>query len=236
MKKQGVAMLPERRAIGEQTSVIDEARHWPVRLQKNKIIFHPGEYGDIVYRIKKGCVRLQVDGVGGERQIVAFLFPGELFGCLPGRRSTAAEAVTIVDAEAYSIASLIELNERKHGVAQPLIDAESELEASLAQLIANIVHFPASERLLWFCRWLPCKIKERDVSGFTEFPMSYRDIGDYLGLNAETVSRGLKELESRGLITRRGRKAFILRGEESEDCDATGCVTTTKRSSLVPQS
>ena len=229
-------MLPKGGAMPEQSLIIDDARHWPVRFRKNKIIFHLGEFGDTVYKINKGCVRLQVNGVGGSRQIVAFLFPGELFGCLPGVRSTAAEAVTIVDAEAYSISSLIELNEKKHGVAEPLIDAESDLEASLAQLVANIVHLPALGRLLWFCRWLYCKIRERDISGFIEFPMSHRDIGDYLGLNAETVSRGLKELENGGLITRRGRQAFILGGAPIRDCASTGGATrTTKRLSVVSE-
>jgi CRP-like cAMP-binding protein len=230
------AIMLSRSGASERYVIVDAARHWSVRFRKNKIIFNVGEFEGICYKIIKGCVRLQVDDVGGDRQIVAFIFPGELFGCLPGVRSTTAEAVTSVEAEAYSISSIIELNEKKRGVAQPLIDAETELEVSLAQLISNIVHLPASGRLLWFCRCLHFKVKDRDVSGFIEFPMSHRDIGDYLGLNAETVSRGLRDLETGGLITRRGRRAFILGSSPIGDCASTsGPTTTTKRLALVSE-
>jgi CRP-like cAMP-binding protein len=38
--------------------------------------------------------------------------------------------------------------------------------------------------------------------GEVQVPMSREDIADFLGLKKETVSRGLKELETRGLIRR----------------------------------
>jgi len=39
------------------------------------------------------------------------------------------------------------------------------------------------------------------------------DIADYMGLQPETVSRGLKELERRGLISLKGRSRVVIHDE-----------------------
>jgi CRP/FNR family transcriptional regulator, nitrogen fixation regulation protein len=42
-------------------------------------------------------------------------------------------------------------------------------------------------------------------------PMCRRDIGDYLGLTLETVSRSLSELQNKGVLGLSGARQIVLR-------------------------
>ena len=45
-------------------------------------------------------------------------------------------------------------------------------------------------------------------------PMCRRDIGDYLGLTLETVSRALSELNDKGVLTLSGARQIVLRNRQ----------------------
>jgi CRP/FNR family nitrogen fixation transcriptional regulator len=45
-------------------------------------------------------------------------------------------------------------------------------------------------------------------------PMCRRDIGDYLGLTLETVSRALSELHDRGILDFSGARQIVLRNRQ----------------------
>ena len=49
------------------------------------------------------------------------------------------------------------------------------------------------------------------ISGMIALPMCRRDIGDYLGLTLETVSRALSELQSKGVLGLSGARQIMLR-------------------------
>jgi CRP/FNR family nitrogen fixation transcriptional regulator len=46
-------------------------------------------------------------------------------------------------------------------------------------------------------------------------PMCRRDIGDYLGLTLETVSRALSQLHDRGVLGFSGARQIMLRNRQS---------------------
>ena len=45
-------------------------------------------------------------------------------------------------------------------------------------------------------------------------PMCRRDIGDYLGLTLETVSRSLSELQAKGVLGLSGARQIVLRDRQ----------------------
>ena len=51
-------------------------------------------------------------------------------------------------------------------------------------------------------------------AGMMALPMSRRDIGDYLGLTLETVSRALSQLHSEGVLGFSGARQIILRNRQ----------------------
>jgi CRP/FNR family nitrogen fixation transcriptional regulator len=58
-------------------------------------------------------------------------------------------------------------------------------------------------------------------AGMMALPMCRRDIGDYLGLTLETVSRALSELNDKGILTFSGARQIVLRKRQClADMDA----------------
>jgi CRP/FNR family transcriptional regulator, nitrogen fixation regulation protein len=49
------------------------------------------------------------------------------------------------------------------------------------------------------------------VAGMMALPMCRRDIGDYLGLTLETVSRALSQLHNEGVLGFSGARQIVLR-------------------------
>lgn len=52
------------------------------------------------------------------------------------------------------------------------------------------------------------------VAGMLALPMCRRDIGDYLGLTLETVSRALSQLHGEGVLGFSGARQIILRNRQ----------------------
>jgi CRP/FNR family nitrogen fixation transcriptional regulator len=52
------------------------------------------------------------------------------------------------------------------------------------------------------------------VAGMMALPMCRRDIGDYLGLTLETVSRALSQLQTQGVLGFSGARQVQLRNRD----------------------
>ena len=52
------------------------------------------------------------------------------------------------------------------------------------------------------------------VAGIVALPMCRRDIGDYLGLTLETVSRALSQLHNDGVVGFSGARQIVLRNRQ----------------------
>ncbi|MGZ6040254.1 MAG: Crp/Fnr family transcriptional regulator [Phenylobacterium sp.] len=193
----------------EVTSMLDAAKHWTVRYGRGQSIYAEGDSASGIYRVDKGCVRLQVNSTEGERQIVAFLFPGDVFGMSVDRRTSAAEAVCDIDLTRYSLPSVLELATRSTSVLLQMIRAADIVYSDLAHHVEQITHLPANERVLWFLDRLSRRQGVRPGEP-VRLPMSRRDISDYLGLKPETLSRIMRQLQDEGHVTTTGRNSFAL--------------------------
>jgi CRP/FNR family nitrogen fixation transcriptional regulator len=52
------------------------------------------------------------------------------------------------------------------------------------------------------------------VAGMMALPMCRRDIGDYLGLTLETISRALSQLHGEGVLGFSGARQIVLRNRQ----------------------
>jgi CRP-like cAMP-binding protein len=194
----------------EVASILDAARHWAVRYSRGHSIYGEGDLATGIYRVDKGCVRLQVNSAGGDRQIVAFLFPGDVFGMSVDRRTSSAEAVSDVDLTRYSLPSVLELATRSTSVLLQVMRAAEIGYGDLAHHVEEITHLPATERVLWFLDRL-ARREGVPPGEPVRLPMSRRDVSDYLGLTPETLSRIMRQLQDDGHVSAIGRKSFALR-------------------------
>ena len=153
-------------------------------------IFAEGDDANFVYRVKIGVVRTCKYSADGRRIVDAFYGRGQMFGLTLGsEHGLCAEAVTDCRLVPY----------RRHAledVSGPTVYAEAMRELERARQHAHVLSgYSAVQKLASFLLELSA-----GGTGFVELPMTRQDIGDYLGLTIETVSRTLAQLEKDGII------------------------------------
>lgn len=195
---------------GGQGDVLDGVSSWISKFKTGQIVFDEGDQSKLMYRVEEGCVRLQVNSARGRRQIVTFLFPGDLFGYEVEKRVCAAEAVTDSVLRTWPVKAVLKVGSRRTDVTIRLMEASQHMFGQLAQHLEKVTHLPALERVIWFFSGLlSCPGLPR-TAGRIHLPMMREDIADHLGLAPETLSRVIATLEKRGYLRRVGRRDIVL--------------------------
>jgi CRP/FNR family nitrogen fixation transcriptional regulator len=161
-------------------------------------IYGDGEEAEFVYKVVSGAVRTYKLLSDGRRQIGAFHLPGDIFGFESNStHRLSAEAISDAIVLIFSRRTLESLAKRSIEVARALwaVVARSLDHAEDHMLLLG--RKTASERVAAFL----LEMDERMQStGGISLPMTRRDIGDYLGLTLETVSRALSQLKAEGTV------------------------------------
>jgi CRP-like cAMP-binding protein len=189
---------------------LDRASHRKVGVLKGQSIFQQNQNAEAVYRLERGCVRLQLHSEDGHREVIAFLFPGDVFSAGLQTHWASADAVTDTIVTRFSKNSLWQLMGAEPEAAMTLLFSADELLTELARHIGRLSHASASDRLTWFLGWVAdrsCAVG----SGPFHLPMSRRDIADFLGIAPETVSRLLRQLEASGELRRIDLHSYVYR-------------------------
>ena len=161
-----------------------------------------GEASTAVHNITSGVVRLYRMLDDGRRQIVGFLFPGDVLGLeMMPHVQLSAEAIGAATACRFDAAGFARLTTCKPQLLAKLHErARRELMASHDHVVALGCR-TAEERIGWFLAWLRGRMTEDGhPSVVIELPMPRQDIADYLGLTIETVSRTFTRLARERVI------------------------------------
>lgn len=164
-------------------------------------IYAQGERASALYEIHDGAVRLYRLLSDGRRQVVAFYFAGETFGFeTDGVHGFFAEAIS--DTSVRKIMSSANTNTSPQVLALAL---RGMVRAQRHLLVVG--RQCAQEKLGAFLLDLSERQGEPDR---IDLPMSRVDIGDYLGLTIETVSRSFSKLKAAGIIRLHGTRSVEL--------------------------
>jgi CRP-like cAMP-binding protein len=164
-----------------------------LRLAARRVVFLPGDAADEGYEILDGAVALTSELDDGRRQIVEIARAGTVIGLGPGRRRrVAAETLTATVLRPFARAAVAvdrSLEERVATAALVRLAALQEHTLLLGRKTAL-------ERVATFLlSALPPAGGDVDLLGLTR-----QEIGDYLGLTVETVSRNVTRLKGLGVI------------------------------------
>lgn len=186
---------------------------------RDEEIFGQGEPADYVYQVVDGVVRTCRFTSDGRRQIEDFHLAGEYFGLEVGdEHGVSAEAVGSATVLLIKRSTLNEVAGRDLGVARQLIALTMANLARTQEHVAMLGRKGAIERVVAFLLDFAERSK---ANAFVELPMSRQEIGDYLALTIETVSRTFTQLEVEGLIALPDRRRVLLRSPERlRDCCA----------------
>jgi CRP/FNR family transcriptional regulator len=166
------------------------------RLQPGETLFFEGDRSDNLYILTEGCVRLSKMLADGRRQITGFLFPSDFLGlALRERFAYSAEAVGAVAVCRYPKSKLEALLDEFPAMERRLLAvASNELAAAQDQMLL-LGRKTAIERVASFLLILMRRMQLKGRHNAVSLPMTRTDIGDYLGLTIETVSRSLSKLK-----------------------------------------
>jgi CRP/FNR family nitrogen fixation transcriptional regulator len=183
--------------LSRRTGVVAPQPAFPASL-KQPVAFHPGgteiygqgEQARNLYQVEFGCVRIHRMLADGRRQISAFHLAGEVFGFeTDGVHHFFAEAIGATGVRALQLNSADASQLILPLALQGLIRAQEHLLVLGRQ--------SAVERVAAFL--LDMAERQGALEHF-DLPMSRTDIGDYLGLTIETVSRVFSRLKDNGYI------------------------------------
>lgn len=170
-------------------------------------LYAEGDTSEFVYGVVAGMVRTASVGRDGKRAVRGFYLSGELFGIERTRLHTSS-ADAITDTRVVRCSRL-----RFDALAASDEQVASELWSWLlrtterAEDLSVLGRASAAQKLAYFLIDFACRVS---AGRRIELPMSRTDIGDFLGLSSETVSRTFTALRRVGLIATHGRNVTLL--------------------------
>ena len=187
-------------------------------------LFDEGAQANYVYNLTAGCMKLYKLLPDGRRQITGFVFPGDFLGL-------ASASEYIYTAETVSDSALCRF---KRTQLKKLFEEFPKLESRLLSISRDelvdahnqmllLGRKTARERIASFLLMLSKRAEELGFPGNPiSVPMSRNDIGDYLGLTTETVSRTMTRLKSSDVISLGADRAITIEDRDSLEEMADG--------------
>ncbi len=185
-----------------------------VRVRKGETLYRLGDPLTAVYAIRFGTLKTHLTMEDGRSQITGFHLPGEVVGLDGlGEMQHASDATALEDTEVCVV---------RFGDLQSLSGALPSLQHQFMRLMSKEISqdqvmlitlgsMRAEERLAAFLINLSERLSARGYSA-SEFVlrMSREEIGSYLGLKLETVSRLFSRFAEAGLIQIRQRHVKLV--------------------------
>ncbi len=188
---------------------------------KQDELVRSGDKFQSLYAVRSGSFKSYISDKDGVEQIIGFHFPGDIIG-FDALKNETHESYT----QALETAMVCELP----------YDTLDEMSAKYPQLRKQIMRFmsaeikhdhelmmllskrSAEEKLLHFISHLSQRFDERGFSAKQfNLSMTRNEIGNYLGLTVETISRLLTKFQKDSLIKVEGKLITILDTEAIKD-------------------
>lgn len=169
-----------------------------LRFTQDSPIYDEGDKAKLVYKVVSGVVRTCKFLSDGRRQIDAFYGAGEMFGLEIGSaHRLCAEAVSDCIVIPYHRHGLEQLAATDGQFARQFVSYAMRCLARAQDHSLLLGRRSAVQKVAAFLLDLSERSAGDDV---IDLPMARHDIGDYLGLTIETVSRTMTQLERDGVI------------------------------------
>ena len=199
-------------------------RHRP--LTRGHHVFHLGDEFRALYAIRCGSVKTYTITEDGSEQITGFHLPGEIIGLdaiNSNRHPCGAKALETTSVCDIPFNRLEELAQLIPGLARQLLRIMSREIQADEELLTLLGKKSAEERLASLLLSLSKRFQQRGFSS-REFhlSMSRNDIGNYLGLAVETVSRLFTRFQQQELIEVQNKYIRLQNMEQLQEIAGLG--------------
>lgn len=219
----GAAPCQDRPITPPDLSPDDLARidsiQFPTRtIHRGETLYRTGDDFRSIYIVRVGCFKTVITHHDDHEQVTGFHLPGETLG-LDGICTDrhACEAIALEDSSVCIVAFDLletlcrEVRTMQHHVHR-LLSGEIVRESALMVMLGTMT---AEQRVAAFLLDLSARLAARGYSSVEfQLRMTREEIGSFLGLKLETVSRMLSRFQKDGLIDTRGRQVRVLDREK----------------------
>jgi CRP/FNR family transcriptional regulator, anaerobic regulatory protein len=184
------------------------------RFKKGDTLYRAGERFTALYAIRLGSCKTTTLAEDGREQITGYHMPGDIIGMDGiGTERHACGAIALEDLQLCALPF-----DRLEDLARTIAPLQHNLHRFLSRDIARdqgmmimLGTMRAEERLAAFLLNLADRYRRRGFSS-TEFilRLTREEIGSYLGLKLETVSRLFSRFHEQGLVQVQGRSIKLL--------------------------
>jgi len=189
----------------DEIDVLDRMIASRRRVARGKPLFSNGDRFSAIYAIRSGTFKTRINTADGRDQVTGFHVSGEIVGLDGmGGEAHACDALALEDSEVCVIPydRLEEASRACNTIQQHfhrLMSREIVRDHGVMLLLGSM---RAEERLAAFLLNLVTRMRARGFSGSELIlRMTREEIGSYLGLKLETVSRTFSKFAEEGLIS-----------------------------------
>lgn len=212
----------------EEIDLVDSKVQRGRAVQRNKHVFEDGQQFTSLYAVRSGAIKAYSVDQNGEEQVIGFYLPGELFGLDAIHNDAYVCSAKALETSAVCelpFAQVTELSAKIHNLQAHMyktLSKEINIDQQFHRLLSKKT---AEERISTFLQNLSERYQRRKLSPTSfRLPMSRTDIGNYLGLAVETVSRVFTRLQQNGILKVDGKELQILDlGKLCDIAHSEGC-------------
>jgi CRP/FNR family transcriptional regulator len=199
-------------------NIIDRKRP----IHKGEKIFQDGDVMQSLYAIRSGTFKTYTVNQQGEEQITGFHLPGDLLGfdaIANSQHPSYAKALETSMVCEIPYNSLDTLSNTIPKLKKQILRLMSSEIRSDQEMFTLLNRKNAEQRLATFISALSKRYHDRGLSSNDfRLTMTRSDIGNYIGLTLETVSRLLSRFQKNGLISVDGKFITIIDIDKLNEC------------------
>ena len=210
-------LLQLNRTLTLQTEGRSELRFQHRRLKTGEFIYRMGQTFGVLYIVRFGFLKTVLHNTQGDERILSFPMKSDLIGfdgIYRDRYTSDTVALTDCDLIAIPFKELLTPGHNNGDLEQMIYMATSR-EIALERGGMGLSITVKSEARV--ARFLAMQSRRYTNLGYSSrnflLPMTRRDLGSYLGLTLETISRSLSALATAGIIAINRRDIEILKPE-----------------------
>jgi len=212
----------------EEIDLVDSKVQRGRAVQRNKHVFEDGQKFTSLYAVRSGAIKAYSVDQNGEEQVIGFYLPGELFGLHAIHNDAYVCSAKALETSAVCelpYTQVTKLSAKIHNLQAHMYKTFSKEINTDQQFHRLLSKKTAEERISTFLQNLSERYQRRKLSPTSfRLPMSRTDIGNYLGLAVETVSRVFTRLQQNGILKVDGKELQILDlGKLCDIAHSEGC-------------
>lgn len=183
-------------------------------LQAGEHVYRAGDAFTAIHAVRSGTLKAYSLTSDAAEQVTGFYFPGEIFGMdgiSKNRHVSSAVALETSTICEIPFERLGDLSTRLPSLQRHFFQLMSQEIAQDQQLITMLSKNSAEQRIAALLLSISARNARRKLSATAlRLPMSRIDIGNYLGLTVETVSRVFTRFQKSGVLAVDKREINIL--------------------------